>query len=98
MVMHPSNSILRWTLGSAALAFLMLATGCRQDMQDQPKMIPQRESTFFANGRSVRPQVEGTVARGQQDTNDYFHTGISNQQAQDLMPFPVTMPVLERGQ
>ncbi|MEO6965551.1 MAG: cytochrome c, partial [Acidobacteriaceae bacterium] len=70
----------------------------RQDMQDQPKMIPQRESTFFANGRSVRPQVEGTVARGQQDTNDYFHTGISNQQAQDLMPFPVTMPVLERGQ
>lgn len=61
-------------------------------------MIPQRESTFFANGRSVRPQVEGTVARGQQDANDYFHTGIINGQAQDMMPFPATMTVLLRGQ
>ena len=98
MAMHPSNSIVRWTLGCAALALLTLATGCRQDMQDQPKMIPQRGSTFFANGRSVRPQVEGTVARGQQDTNDYYHTGVINGQAEDLMPFPVTMPMLSRGQ
>lgn len=98
MAMYLSKSIVRWTLGSAALALLMVATGCRQDMQDQPKMIQQRESNFFRNGRSVRPQAKGTVARGQQDADDYYHTGIINQQAPDFMPFPVTMPVLERGQ
>jgi hypothetical protein len=98
MPMHPSKSIFRWTLASAALAMLVLATGCRQDMQDEPKMVPQRESTFFANGRSVRPQVEGTVARGQQDAEDYFHTGVIGNQVEDKMPFPVTMNVLLRGQ
>ena len=38
------------------------------------------------------------MARGQQDTNDYYHTGVINGQAEDLMPFPVSMPVLLRGQ
>ena len=50
--------------GSAAcapLAMLLLA-GCRQDMHNQPKFYPQRGTTFFADGRSVRPQVEDTVA------------------------------------
>ena len=40
------------------------AAGCRQDMHDQPKFFPQRGTTFYADGRSVRPQVENTVARG----------------------------------
>jgi hypothetical protein len=98
MGMHSSNSIFRWTLGSAALAMLALTLGCRQDMQNQPKMVPQRGSRFFASGRSVRPQVLGTVARGQEDENDYFHTGLVGDVEQDKMPFPVTMPVLLRGQ
>ena len=47
----------------ARLAACMLA-GCRQDMHDQPKYIPLRPSDFFADGRSERPLIEGTVARG----------------------------------
>ena len=40
--------------------------GCRQDMHDQPKYIPlRRGSSFFADDRSARPPVPGTVARGQ---------------------------------
>ena len=46
------------------------AAGCRQDMHDQPKYIPLRESTFFADGRSARPLVAGTVARGQLHDDD----------------------------
>jgi hypothetical protein len=46
-----------------ALAGLMLLAGCRQDMHNQPKFYPQRGTTFYADGRSVRPQVENTVAR-----------------------------------
>jgi hypothetical protein len=61
-------------------------------------MFPQRGSSLFADGRSVRPQVEHTVARGQLYESDYFYTGLMNGKEQDMMPFPVTMQVLERGQ
>jgi hypothetical protein len=50
--------------------------GCRQDMQDQPKMIPQRGSEFFADHRGARPQVVNTVARGQLREDSYFYTGV----------------------
>jgi mono/diheme cytochrome c family protein len=74
----------------AGTAALLLAAGCRQDMQNQPKLIPQRGSEMFADHRGARPQVLNTVARGQQDEESYFYTGV--------MPFPVTMDVLRRGQ
>jgi len=93
-----SASLLRWTIVPVTLATLAVTAGCRQDMQVQPKMIPQRQSTFFASGRSVRPQVLGTVARGQLDADTYLHSGLVNNQEQDAMPFPVSMNVLLRGQ
>jgi hypothetical protein len=76
----------------------LLAAGCRQDMQDQPKFFPQRGTSFYADGRSARPQVEGTVARGQLHEDSYFYTGMVSGKEGDVMPFPVTMDVLERGQ
>ncbi len=72
--------------------------GCRQDMHNQPKFIPQRGTTFFADGRSARPQVENTVARNEVNTEDYFHTGLMNGKEQDALPFPVTAQVMARGQ
>ena len=55
-----------------AVGFVALAcAGCRQDMQDQPKFVPQRSTTFFTDGRSVRPQVAHTVARGQLDEDSF---------------------------
>jgi len=57
----------------AACGFLV---GCsRLDMQDQPKYKPQRPSDFFADGRSGRPEVEGTVARGSLEEDAAFYTG-----------------------
>ena len=53
-----------------------LIAGCRQDMQDQPKMIPQRGSAFFADDRGARPQVVNTVARGQLHEDSFFYTGV----------------------
>ena len=57
----------RW---SSHAAVLLLAAGCRQDMQNQPKMIPQRGTDFFADHRGARPQVPEhggarPVSRGQ---------------------------------
>jgi mono/diheme cytochrome c family protein len=44
--------------------FAFLLSSCRRDMQDQPKAIAFRESTFFKDGVSSRPPVAGTVPRG----------------------------------
>lgn len=54
---------------------LLAAVGCRHDMQDQPKMKPFRSSTFFRDGLSTRPPIEGTVARGFLKTDTEFFTG-----------------------
>jgi len=81
-----------------ALAGAGLLAGCRQDMHDQPKFIPQRGTDFFADGRSARPQVENTVARGQLHEDAYFYTGLTGGKEGDAMPFPATIEVLERGQ
>jgi mono/diheme cytochrome c family protein len=67
-------------------------------MQNQPRMFPQRGTDFFADHRSVRPQVDHTVARGQLGAADYFSTGLIDGKESDLSPFPVTLTVLERGQ
>ena len=90
-------------LGLAAVAGLLLVTGCRQDMHNEPKMIPQRGSSMFADHRGARPQVLDTVARGEFHEDTYFYTGVAEgpngyKQELDLMPFPVTMTVLKRGQ
>lgn len=45
------------------------------DMDFQPKKKAQQTTTIFADGRSMRPQVAGTVARGQLDEADSFYLG-----------------------
>ncbi|HEY1902215.1 MAG TPA: cytochrome c [Terracidiphilus sp.] len=87
----------------SGLTALLFVAGCRQDMQDQPKLIPQRGSAMFADHRGARPQVVNTVARGQLREDSYFYTGVVQgangyREEQNLMPFPVTMEVLKRGQ
>ena len=81
----------------------MLIAGCRQDMHDQPKIIPQRGSNLFADHRGARPQVMNTVARGQLREDSYFYTGVTQgangyREEHDELPFPATMEVLKRGQ
>ncbi len=59
-----------------ALALSMLALGaCRRDMQDQPKYKPLRPSPFFADGRTSRPVVAGTIPRGALDLDRGRATG-----------------------
>jgi len=85
-------------LVGAALCALALS-GCeeaiRQDMANQPKNRPESPSDFFADGRSVRPMLDNTVARGAID-NDVYNV------AKDFAGFPpavkVNAQLLERGQ
>jgi mono/diheme cytochrome c family protein len=54
------------------LAFCLLLTGCRRDMQDQPRMKPYRANAL-QNGS--QPLVEGTVPRGYLKDNREFFFG-----------------------
>ncbi|HEV7904445.1 MAG TPA: cytochrome c [Pyrinomonadaceae bacterium] len=56
-------------------ACCLVAIGCRQDMQDQPRYEVYEPSKSFADGQSSRPYVEGTVARGYRDINTSYYTG-----------------------
>src|SRR5687768_17858632 len=84
------------TVSMAALSLAALA-GCRQDMHNQPKYRPLRATTFFADGASARPLVEGTVARGTLQEDAAFFTGkVGNALVREL-PFAVDEVLLSRG-
>jgi hypothetical protein len=79
-----------------AAAGLFLLSGCeylRQDMADQPKNKALSPSDFFADGRSERPLIENTVARGSLANDEFALPKDSNN-----FPLPVTLETLQRGE
>ncbi len=67
----------RWLLGARVPGAWR---GCRQDMHDQPKYRPLRESELFADQRSARPLVAGhgrarLAARGRGATSPGSRAG-----------------------
>src|SRR5262250_2735009 len=95
---HPTRvSFVGW-VGSLGLMAILSLAGCRQDMHDQPRFKPLAESDFYADLRSARQPVEGTVARGQLHEDTYFYTGKIGDNPGDYMPseVPVTAESLAR--
>src|SRR5213593_1461127 len=62
------------------LTFAFFLPACRRDMQDQPKAIAYRGSSFYKDGNASRQLVEGTVARGylRDDREFYFGKKVGN--------------------
>ena len=59
-----------------ALIAVVGTSGCRYDMQDQPKIKPLRGSTFFRDGLASRQPIQGTIPRGYlRDDKPEFYTG-----------------------
>jgi mono/diheme cytochrome c family protein len=85
-------------LACALTASLGAAAGCRQDMHDTPRFEPLEKSDFYADKRSERPLIDGTVARGQLRADDAYYTGKVNGTPIDKTPMPVTKELLARGQ
>lgn len=93
------------TSGRLMLAFALAAslgagTACRQDMHDAPRFDPLEKSDFYADHRSARPLIDGTVARGHLRANDAYYTGKENGQPLAGLPAGITLDkaLLERGQ
>jgi mono/diheme cytochrome c family protein len=78
------------------LLFAFLSAACRQDMHDQPKYKPLRESALFRDTRSARPLVEGTVARGYLREDSEYYTGKIGQGGTSNAA-PGTQPMGETG-
>ena len=95
----PLQSLGRQSRGlpPAGVGIAVLA-GCREDMQNQPYYRPLRESDFYADKRSERPLIAGTVARDHLNADTYFYTGKIGSNDGDYLPFPATAEVLARGQ
>lgn len=84
------------------LVLALVSAGCRaeQDMANQPRYDTYETSDFFADGRSARPVVPGTVARGQLRDDTLLYTGRLQRQDQDFaneFPFEITEEVLRHG-
>jgi cytochrome c len=82
---------------SLGVLTVLLAVGCRQDMHDQPRFEALEASDFFKDGRSARPHVNGTIARGALREDVHLYYGRVNGEIADTVPFPVTREVLVRG-
>jgi mono/diheme cytochrome c family protein len=88
--------LVRTLLAGAAVCAFLLVGGCdemRQDMATQPKNRPLSPSDFFHDGRSERPLLENTVARGSTANDEYMVAKDSN-----AFPLTVDQALLERGQ
>lgn len=112
------------TLMLLATALPVGLSGCRGEPSEKPpvhlnlnmdtqdKYKPQRASTFFKDGRTMRPLVKGTVGRdvmatdvlGERDDrflrdDDALWRGIDAAGKQiDKIPMPVTAALIDRGQ
>jgi hypothetical protein len=78
-------------------ATVLTLLGCDQAMRTQPRPAPLAASSFFADGMSSRPPVEGTIARGHLRLDPHLHEGRVGGELADAFPFPLTRAILERG-
>ncbi len=83
---------------AAAASLALLVSACRQDMHDAPRYEAYEKSAFFADGRAMRPQVEGTVARGQLRENEALYTGKSGGAFVASYPVSLSEEFVRRGQ
>ena len=83
--------------GVLLFALIASTAACAYNMSKQPRYNPYSRSNFFPDGRSVRPVVPGTVARGEFHPDDPFYTGKKNGQDVDRIPVRVTLAMLARG-
>lgn len=76
---------------------ILSLSACHSDMRNQHKYRGFQPSSFFADGRSVRPAVPGTIPVGHLRSDTLLYTGKINGKLADVFPFAIDRAVLERG-
>ena len=89
---------LKLTFALTAGACVLFLSACRNDMHNQPRYKPLSATDFFGDGRSARPAIEDTVARGQLRLDPAHYTGKVNGKDIDYIPITITKADVLRGQ
>jgi hypothetical protein len=89
--------VLVFVWGAVVLSMLLLVGCGEQQMANQPRYEALEASTFFADGRSSRDLVPGTVARGQLQIAEPVDTGRIAGEEVTTLPVPLTGDLLARG-
>lgn len=77
------------------IAIVLPLFGCREDMQNQPRLKPMRPLDYLGQEAPGAPAL-GTVSQEDIGT-PYFNTGYNGKTVGNVIPFPVDKAVLERG-
>lgn len=69
------------------------------NMDNQQRYAAQQANPWFADGRAMRPPIEGTIARGRLELDDHYFRGTIDGGYADTLPDEVelTMALVERG-
>ncbi len=79
------------------LCLPLFVAACAPNMSDQPKYNPMTPSDLFADGRSARPSIPGTVPYGALASDTAFYTGRHEGEVIERMPVAITPTLLQRG-
>ncbi len=93
----PIRSRLSLSVLCVSVSLWLFTSGCRQDMHDAPRYEAYEKSEFFGDARSMRPQVAGTVARGQLREDTAMFAGKTGTAFVARNPVPITLPLVHRG-
>ena len=69
-----------------------------EDMDFQPKYLPQQYSPLFKDTRDMRPPVAGTIAADAPIGESHLISGEVDGKPADTFPVPVTSEMMKRGQ
>jgi mono/diheme cytochrome c family protein len=86
-------------IGTCVAAVTACCTmGCHRDMQDQPRYETYEASSFFTDGKSARPALPGTIARGALEDDDAFFRGRQGNEFVQQIPLEIDPALLQLGQ
>jgi mono/diheme cytochrome c family protein len=84
-------------LGIGLVALALSGCKVRLAMHDQPRFEALEGTSFYADQRSARMPVEGTLARGHLQLDPHLYAGKVDGKPATTYPFPVTDTVVQRG-
>lgn len=67
------------------------------DMDNQPRFNAQSANVLFADGRAMRPELAGTIARGELRDDEHLYRGLVEGEWAEKFPMAVTEELMARG-
>jgi cytochrome c553 len=95
---HRLSTRMRVMMMASIAVFLVLVTGCHQDMYNQPRYKKAyMTSDFFADGMASRPRVPGTVSQQTVIEDEHFYTGMVDGEFVTTFPYTMTSSIIRNG-